>query len=78
MSATEFEYAGCGTARPIVWNSNRRYLPLVGGVPLNIYPPHVYHSPYLESVYDSGLVTLRDTRGRELVLDFNKPAAKQP
>ncbi|MCX7010617.1 MAG: hypothetical protein NTY53_25795 [Kiritimatiellaeota bacterium] len=76
-SETEFEYAGCGTAHPIVWNTERRYLPLVGGVPLNIYPPHVYQSPYLESVYDSGLVTLRDTRGKELVLNFNKSLAQK-
>lgn len=72
-SETEFEYAGCGDAHPIVWNTNRRYLPMIGGVPINIYPPHVYRSPYLESVYDSGIVTLRDTTGKTLVLDFNKP-----
>jgi len=73
-SETEFEFAGCGAARPIVWNTNRRYLPLIGGVPINIYPPQVYQSRYLESVYDSGIVTLRDTTGHTLVLDFNKPA----
>jgi hypothetical protein len=73
-SETEFEYAGCGAARPIVWSTNRRYLPLIAGVPINIYPPHVYRSPYLESVYDSGVVTLRATTGKGLVLDFNKSA----
>jgi hypothetical protein len=72
-SETEFEYTGCGDAGTIVWNTNRRYLPMIDEVPVNIYPARVYDSPYLKSYYDSGIVELCDTTGRSMTMDFNAP-----
>lgn len=45
--------------------------PLVDGRPVDYAPPKVYDSPFLESDFGSGVVTIR--KGREkLVLDFNR------
>ena len=44
--------------------------PLVDGAPANYAPPKVYDSPFIQSDFGSGVVTIRKD-GRKLVLDFN-------
>ncbi len=51
--------------------------PLVDGQPVNYAPQRVYESPFLQSDFDSGIVTLRKEM-QEVILDFNRqPSGKR-
>jgi hypothetical protein len=45
--------------------------PQINGQPVNYAPPKVYDSPFVQSDWNSGVVTLQKGR-RKLVLDFNE------
>jgi len=45
--------------------------PLVNGTAVDLRPKKVYDSPYLQSDYDSAIVTVTGVNGEKLVLDFN-------
>ena len=44
--------------------------PMIDGKPVDYAPPRVYDSPFIQSEWDSGIVTLQKD-GRRKVLDFN-------
>jgi hypothetical protein len=46
--------------------------PQVDGKPVDYRPVQVYDSPFLQSKFGSGIVTIR-SGGRSAVLDFNAP-----
>ncbi|MFI4911385.1 MAG: hypothetical protein ACIAQZ_06925 [Sedimentisphaeraceae bacterium JB056] len=46
-------------------------MPLVNGKPVDVRPAKVYDSPYMQSNYGSGVVTVTGVEGENLVLDFN-------
>lgn len=55
-------------------DTSQKSVPTINGKPVNYAPAQVYDSPFLQSVYDSGVVTI--TKGkRKRVLDFNKLTA---
>jgi hypothetical protein len=49
---------------------DQRQPPQIKGRPVDLSPPRVYDSPFVQSAWDSGLVTVQKG-GRRVVLDFN-------
>ena len=65
-------YTGCGEeAREIYFNLANNEMPMVGGKRVNYTPDKLFDSPFLQSVYGSGIVTIRKG-GQELRYDFNE------
>lgn len=62
-------YAGLSGDR-FTFFTDQSQPPQVNGKPVNYAPAKVYDSPFVQSVWDSGLVTIQKS-GRKLVLDFN-------
>jgi len=63
-------YKGCGAeAQPIEFNTANSEIPTIGGGYVDYAPDKLFHSPYLKSKYESGVIVVRKG-GRELVLDF--------
>ena len=56
-------------------DTSYRRIPTINGRPVDYTPRHVHESPYLNSVYDSGVVTISKGDQR-LVLDFNAVAGR--
>ena len=54
--------------------TSHKTAPTINGEPVNYAPEKVYDSPFLQSVYDSGVITIRKGN-RTRVLDFNKLSA---
>lgn len=65
-----FRYTGCGTSGTLLWHTDTR-LPEINGKTVDVCPPKLLDSPYLESDFESGIVTMRNYSGQELVYDFN-------
>ena len=55
-------------------DTSHKNVPTINGKPVNYAPKKVYDSPFLQSVYDSGIITIRKGK-RTRVLDFNKLTA---
>lgn len=55
----------------LTFDTKQQKNPTVNGKPVDYEPANVHHSPYVNSVYDSGVVTIRKD-DQELMLDFNK------
>ena len=65
-------YRGCGTeARTIEFNAANSEIPTVDGTYVDYAPGFLFHSPTLQSDYESGIITVRKG-SRELTLDFNR------
>jgi hypothetical protein len=62
-------YTGLGGDR-FTFFADQSQPPQVNGKPLNYAPGKVYDSPFVQSDWDSGVVTIQKG-GRKLVLDFN-------
>lgn len=52
-------------------DTSHKNVPTINGKPVNYEPKMVYDSPFLQSVYNSGVVTIQKG-SRKRVLDFNK------
>jgi hypothetical protein len=52
-------------------DASHKNVPTINGKPVSYAPEKVYESPFLQSVYDSGIITIRKGK-RTRVLDFNK------
>lgn len=52
-------------------DTSYKYVPTINGEPVNYEPKMVYDSPFLQSVYDSGIVTIQKG-SRKRVLNFNE------
>ncbi len=52
-------------------DTSYKQTPTINGKPVDYAPPKVHASPFLNAVYDSGVVTISE-KDRTLVLDFNK------
>lgn len=64
-------YKGCGVeAKTIEFNSANSEIPTVDGTSVDYAPGFLFRSPFLQSDYESGLITLRKGE-RELIMDFN-------
>ena len=64
-------YTGCGAnAKEIIFNAANNEMPTVGGEYIDYAPAKVYDSPYLQSDYNSGVITVQKGTDK-LVLDFN-------
>ncbi|MEO0587050.1 MAG: hypothetical protein AAF078_05365 [Planctomycetota bacterium] len=50
-------------------------MPTINGEPVDYAPPNVHESPFVNSVYDSGVVTISKGE-RERVLDFNARSSR--
>ena len=46
-------------------------LPQINGEQVNLFPKKVYDSPWLKSVYGSGVVEINSPSGKKISLDFN-------
>ena len=55
----------------LVFDLSQGSRPLVNGKPVDLAPENVFDSPHVQSVWNSGVVTVRQG-ARELVLDFNR------
>ena len=55
-------------------DTSHKQVPTINGNPVNYAPEKVYDSPFLQSVYDSGIITISKGK-RTRVLDFNKLTA---
>ena len=65
-------YRGCGNnAKEITFNLANNEIPFVGGKRVDYAPSRAFDSPYLGSVYDSGVVEIRKGE-RKLILNFNE------
>ena len=64
-------YTGCGEeAREIYLNLANNEMPMVGGKRVDYAPPMVFDSPFLQSVYKSGVVNV--SKGEhEMIIDLN-------
>ncbi|MEX0332420.1 MAG: hypothetical protein AB3N64_13445 [Puniceicoccaceae bacterium] len=64
-------YRGCGdSAKEITFNLSNNEIPMLDGVSIDYAPELLFDSPYLKSVYKSGIVEI--TKGDHYrVLDFN-------
>ena len=64
-------YRGCGdNAAEITFNLANSEMPMVGGERVNYAPDMVMDSPFLKSVYNSGIVEIIKGGDRQ-ILDFN-------
>ncbi len=64
-------YKGCGeNAKEIYFNLANNEMSMIGGKRVDYSPNMVLDSPFLQSVYNSGVVKIT-TGEREMVLDFN-------
>ncbi|BCX48839.1 hypothetical protein HAHE_27470 [Haloferula helveola] len=59
----------------IGFDSGQKSVPTINGQPVDYAPAKLFDSPFLESEWDSGVVTIRKG-DREKVLDFNRVAAR--
>ncbi len=55
-------------------DTSHKNTPTINGKPVDYAPKKVYDSPFLQSVYDSGIITIRKGK-RTRVLDFNQLTA---
>ena len=53
-----------------VFACDYRQLPSVNGIPINLAPPQVFDSPFIQSAWNSGIVTIQKD-SRQLTLNFN-------
>jgi hypothetical protein len=66
-------YRGCGeNAKELYFNLANNEMSMVGGERVDYAPEMLFDSPYLKSVYNSGVIDIRKG-DRELRLDFNRP-----
>jgi len=64
-------YTGCGQgAEEIVFNAATNEIPMVGGKHIDYSYPMTFDSPYIKSVYKSGVIAIHKDK-EELLLDFN-------
>lgn len=65
------KYDGLQDSGSFTVYTNYESLPLVNGKPIDLAPDFTYKSPFLNSKWGSGVVTISKD-GREKILDFNK------
>lgn len=56
----------------LTFDTGYKQTPSINGNPVDYAPKKVYHSPFLDADYNTGVVTIRKGR-RQKVLDFNQP-----
>ena len=60
----------------LTFDASQKAVPTINGEPVNYAPKKVYDSPFLNAVYNSGVVTISKD-GREKELDFNLSMKEQ-
>jgi hypothetical protein len=70
MEKAKLSYTGLGGDRLTFYTDQSR-LPEINGSPVNLAPEKVFNSPFVQSDWNSGVVTIRYGENRQ-VLDFNK------
>ena len=55
-------------------STEQNVLPKKNGVPVDLTPELMYNSPYVKGVYNSGIVTVTNTKNETFTIDFNVPA----
>ena len=64
-------YKGCGEgAKEIYFNLANNEIPMIDGKRVDYAPAMVFDSPYLKSMYGSGVVTIQ-VGNEKSILDFN-------